>query len=223
MDEIERLIREIEADTTATAAATGQSALDKAVLDAIRRVNRSAFVTDAYKTEAWVNRPLPIGHRQTISQPFVVALMTDLLRLPPGGRVLEIGTGSGYQAAVLAELGAQVFSVEVIPALAERARLALDAEGYTAVATRLGDGALGWPEHAPFDAIIVTAAALAIPPALVEQLRPGARMAIPIGAQGGDQRLMLVEKDAAGAVTSRTVLRVMFVPLTGPADGLPTE
>jgi protein-L-isoaspartate(D-aspartate) O-methyltransferase len=166
------------------------------------------------KAEAWANRPQAIGHRQTISQPFIVALMTDLLDVGPGDRVLEIGTGSGYQAAVLAEMGAKVFSIEVIPALAASARLALDAEGYGSVVTRIGDGALGWPEEAPFDAIIVTAAAPSIPTALTDQLRPGGRMAIPIGLPGSAQTLILVEKHPDGTTESRDVLPVLFVPLT---------
>ncbi len=216
MSDREGMIRTIEAETRATVDHTGRSVLRTAVLEAMRRVDRSAFVPDMVKAEAWANQPQPIGHRQTISQPFIVALMTDLLDVRPGDRVLEIGTGSGYQAAVLAELGALVFSVEVIPELAEGARLTLDAQGYGWVATKVGDGALGWPEQAPFDAIVVTAAAPEIPPALAEQLRPGGRMVAPVGQPGCAQTLILVEKDEDGAVTTRDVLPVMFVPLTQP-------
>jgi protein-L-isoaspartate(D-aspartate) O-methyltransferase len=164
---------------------------------------------------AYDNRPLPIGHGQTISQPFVVALMTELLDLEPDDTVLEVGTGSGYQAAVLAELAGTVCSIEVIPELAHTAANALGSEGCTNVLLRTGDGGLGWPERAPFDAIIVTAAAPEIPPALVAQLRIGGRMVIPVGPRHGDQELVLLTKDTAGEVTQRNVLPVAFVPLTG--------
>ena len=218
MSDRERLIRSIEISTRDTAQWTGRSALSKAVLDAVQRVNRAAFVPEASKHQAWANVAVPISHRQTISQPFIVALMTDLLAAQPGDRVLEIGTGSGYQAAVLAAFGAKVFSVEVIPALAERARRALEAQGYTDVMTRTGDGAQGWPENAPYDAIIVTAAALEVPESLVTQLRPGGRMVIPIGPPDGDQTLLLLEKDKAGGMSRRAVLPVRFVPLTKEGD-----
>ena len=173
MDPREAMIGEIEQDARETASSTGRAVLAAPVLAALRRVRRAGFVPEANERSAWLNRPLSIGHGQTISQPFVVALMTDLLDLAPDHRVLEVGTGSGYQAAVLAELAGEVFSVEIVPALAARARLALAREGYGRVHLRAGDGAQGWPEHAPFDAIIVTAAAPAIPPDLVAQLRPG--------------------------------------------------
>ena len=164
---------------------------------------------------AYENRPLPIGHGQTISQPFVVALMTELLDLQPDDSVLEVGTGSGYQAAVLAELAGKVCSIEVIPELAASAAESAGGQGYGNVELRTGDGGLGWPERAPFDAIMVTAAAPDVPPALVEQLRPGGRMVIPVGPRHGDQELLLITKDAAGTVTQRTILPVAFVPLTG--------
>ena len=172
MNDAANMVRTIVAE----ARAAGCPSLNPALLDAMRRVDRAAFVPDDVKAEAWANRPQPIGHRQTISQPFIVALMTDLLDVRPGDRVLEVGTGSGYQAAVLAELGVRVFSVEVVPELAASARLALDKQGYRSVATRVGDGALGWPEEAPFDAIVVTAAAPEIPLAPIGQLRPGGRL-----------------------------------------------
>ncbi|MBN9559912.1 MAG: protein-L-isoaspartate(D-aspartate) O-methyltransferase [Alphaproteobacteria bacterium] len=217
------MIGEIEQDARETARCTGREALGTEVLAALRRVRRAGFVPEVEERSAWLNRPLSIGHGQTISQPFVVALMTDLLELAPEHRVLEVGTGSGYQAAVLAELAEKVFSVEIVPELAERARLALAREGYGRVHLRTGDGALGWPEEAPFDAIIVTAAAPSIPPDLVAQLRPGGRMAIPVGEPWGEQSLVLLRKEADGAVTRRTVLGVSFVPLTGerafPRDG----
>jgi protein-L-isoaspartate(D-aspartate) O-methyltransferase len=210
-----RMIAEIETDARDTAAWTGRKRLSRRVIDAMRQVPRDVFVPPERAEAAYANAPLPIGRGQTISQPFVVALMTDLLELESGDAVLEIGTGSGYQAAVLAELGAQVYSVEVIAELSERAAAALARAGYGDVALRVGDGGLGWPEHAPYDAIIVTAAAVAIPPALVEQLRLGGRMVIPLGPRHGEQELLLVEKDADGITHTRHILPVAFVPLTG--------
>jgi len=215
MDQQAALMAEIEAETRDTARWTGRANLSPRVTAALARVRREAFVPSHSTGAAYANRPLPIGHGQTISQPFVVALMTELLDLEPEDRVLEVGTGSGYQAAVLAELVGTVFSVEVIPELARRAAAALCAEGYINVALCTGDGGLGWPEEAPFDAIIVTAAAADIPPALIQQLCPGGRMVIPVGPPYGDQHLLLLTKDAAGEVTQRNVLPVAFVPLTG--------
>ncbi len=212
-----RLIEDIERDARALAAATGRPVIQPRVLDAIRRVPRAAFMPASEASAAWRNRPAPIGHGQTISQPFVVALMTDLLDLRGAERVLEIGTGSGYQAAILAALGCAVFSVEIVPALAATARRALDAAGFGGVRTRTGDGAAGWPEHAPYDAVMITAAAPTIPPAPIAQLRPGGRLVAPVGLPGEDQTLMLLCKDAAGGVTQRDVLAVSFVPLTGPS------
>ncbi|HEY1933212.1 MAG TPA: protein-L-isoaspartate(D-aspartate) O-methyltransferase [Acetobacteraceae bacterium] len=215
MPEHDALIAEIEAEAGETASWTGRDRFHPHVLAALRKVRRAAFVPQDSTARAYVNAPLPIGRGQTISQPFIVALMTDLLDLRPEDRVLEVGTGSGYQAAVLAELAGSVFSIEVVPELADTARQALAAEGYGRVALRVGDGALGWRQQAPFDAIIVTAAARDVPPALVEQLRPGGRMVIPVGAPHGDQELRLLCKDIDGTVRARTVLAVAFVPLTG--------
>lgn len=214
MDKVDTLIRQIEADAHATARHTGRIRLSPLVLNAIRRVRRDQFVPALERTDAFVNTPLPIGHGQTISQPFVVALMTDMLDLQRGHSVLEIGTGSGYQAAVLAELCDHVASIETVAPLAERAAATLRREGYAAVALRVGDGRLGWPERAPFDRIIVTAAARSVPPALIEQLQVGGRMIIPIGDPYGEQELRLLCKDQDGAVTDRAVLPVVFVPLT---------
>ena len=211
----QQLIEEITQEARYTAGLTGRDRFDLLVLQALRKVRREAFVPDAAARHAYVNAPLPIGCGQTISQPFVVALMTELLDLRLEDHVLEVGTGSGYQTAVLAELAATVGSIEIISELAVRAAAVLAAEGYARVALRTGDGALGWPERAPFDAIIVTAAARDVPPALVEQLRPGGRMVIPVGEAGGEQELRLLRKDAGGNVTSRSVLSVAFVPLTG--------
>jgi protein-L-isoaspartate(D-aspartate) O-methyltransferase len=215
MDERAALLAEIEAEVRDTARWTGRAQLSPNVAAALAKVRRSAFVPSAATSAAYENRPLPIGHDQTISQPYIVAIMTELLDLQPDDKVLEVGTGSGYQAAVLAELAGTVCSIEVIPQLAERAAAALAAEGYTRIMLRTGDGNRGWSEEAPFDAIIVTAAAPEIPPALIEQLRPGGRMAIPLGPRYGDQELMLLTKDQAGNISRRGVLPVAFVPLTG--------
>jgi protein-L-isoaspartate(D-aspartate) O-methyltransferase len=208
------MIAEIEKDTRRTAAWTGRRQLSPRVVAALRAVRREAFVPETARAEAYDNAPLPIGHRQTISQPFVVALMTDLLDLEPRDNVLEVGTGSGYQAAVLAELSDRVCSIEVIPALADRAAAVLAAEGYGRVTLRTGNGSAGWPERAPFDAIIVTAAAPEVPPALIEQLAFDGRLVIPVGARYADQELRLLVKHRDGKVTSRSTLTVAFVPLT---------
>jgi len=208
------LVEEIEQEARETARWTGRETFDPRVLTALRSVRREAFVPQPLVGQAYVNAPLPIGCGQTISQPYIVALMTDLLDLRRGDHVLEVGTGSGYQAAVLAELSDTVCSIEVIPELAARAAQVLAAEGYAKVTLRTGDGALGWPERAPFDAIIVTAAAREVPPALLDQLRPGGRLVIPVGEAFGDQELRLLHKDPDGHVTSRWVLSVAFVPLT---------
>ncbi len=215
MDEYAALLAEIEAEMRDTARWTGRAQLLPQVAAALAKVRRSAFVAPGSEHAAYENRPLPIGWGQTISQPYIVALMTELLDLQHEDKVLEVGTGSGYQAAVLAELVGTVYSIEVVPELAQRAATALAAEGYQNVILRTGNGSLGWPEEAPFDAIIVTAAAPHIPPALIEQLRPGGRMVIPVGPHGGDQALMLITKNEAGEMKQRDVLSVAFVPLTG--------
>jgi len=199
------------------ATAAGRHArLDPRVLEAIGRVPRHRFVPAAQRPHAYEDRPLPIGHGQTISQPYIVALMTSLLQPAPGHKVLEVGTGSGYQAAVLAELGAQVYTIEILEPLGTQAARSL--QGYPDVHARIGDGYQGWPEHAPFDAIIVTAAVSPIPPPLLEQLKPGGRMVIPVGRQWAAQTLMLVQKDAAGRIHERRIVPVRFVPLTGEHD-----
>ena len=181
----------------------------------MRRVPRHAFVPASQRELAYTNRPLPIGYGQTISQPYIVALMTDLLRLARHSRALEIGTGSGYQAAVLAELGHLVYTIEIVSELAEPAAKRLSELGYGAVSARHGDGYYGWPEAAPFDGILVTAAASQIPPPLLEQLKPGGRMVIPIGASFLVQELMLIEKLADGTIRTEALLPVAFVPLVG--------
>ena len=187
---------------------------DKAVLDAMRTVPRHEFVPKKSRDRAYADGPLPIGHGQTISQPYIVAYMTKMLEPKKDHVVLEIGTGSAYQAAILAGLVKQVYTIEVIPELGEPASQRLKDLGYANVEVRVGDGYNGWKEHAPFDAIIVTAAASHIPPPLVEQLKPGGRMAIPVGPPMQVQHLMLVEKRADGTVVQRNVMPVRFVPLT---------
>jgi protein-L-isoaspartate(D-aspartate) O-methyltransferase len=186
---------------------------DKAVLAAMAAVPRHEFVPDRHARMAYADTPLPIGHGQTISQPYMVAEMTRLLELTPESKVLEIGTGSGYQAAVLTEFTEHVYSVEIIKPLAEAARKRLKRLGYTPVEVRHADGFHGWKEKGPFDAIIVTCAAGQIPPPLIKQLKPGGRMIIPVGARFAVQSLMLVEKDREGKVRSRSLMRVRFVPL----------
>jgi protein-L-isoaspartate(D-aspartate) O-methyltransferase len=187
---------------------------DPAVIEALRAVPRHEFVPPELRDAAYLNQPLPIGHGQTISQPYIVALMTQLLELEPGDKTLEIGTGSGYQAAVLAEIVESVFTIEIIEPLATSAEVRLQRLGYDAVHRRHGDGYFGWPEHGPFDGIVVTAAATHIPPPLVEQLAVGGRMVIPVGPPFRTQQLMLLEKRADGSVTQRSIAPVAFVPFT---------
>lgn len=196
----------------------GKAAIDPRVVEVLRRVPRHEFVWPLLRPNAYDNRPLPIGHGQTISQPYIVAVMTDLLAIEPGHKVLEIGTGSGYQAAVLAQLGAQVASIEIVEPLALEAAERLRRLGHGRVETRVGDGYDGWPQRAPFDAIVVTAAASHVPPPLVRQLKPGGRMVIPVGAPFQPQQLLRVDKHADGTVTTRQVMAVSFVPLTGGHD-----
>jgi protein-L-isoaspartate(D-aspartate) O-methyltransferase len=208
VDDIVRMTRDTRHET-------GRAVLAQRTLAAMASVPRHLFVTAGQERDAYRNRPLAIDLGQTISQPFIVALMTDLLEISPGHRVLEIGTGSGYQAAVLAQLGAAVYTVEILEPLSLEAQRRLRAAGYGGVMVRTGDGHQGWAEHAPFDAIMVTAAAPRLPPALIEQLKPGGRLVIPIGPQAGVQTLYAMDKKADGTVTQRAVLAVRFVPLTG--------
>ena len=209
------MVDEIQREARWLSDELGKKELDAATLAAMNKVPRQEFVSQDLRYVAYANRPLPIGYGQTISQPFIVAVMTDLLRLKPGDSVLEIGTGSGYQAAILAELTQRVYSIEIIPELAKDAGERLKRLGYTQVETKIGDGYYGWKEHAPFDAIIVTAAPTQIPPPLVEQLKPGGRMIIPVGSRLLIQYLVLVEKDQRGKISTRELLPVQFVPLTG--------
>lgn len=184
----------------------------------MRQVPRHEFVPERERHFAYEDRPLSIGYGQTISQPFIVALMTDLLQLKLGDAVLEVGTGSGYQAAVLAALGIKVTTVEIVPQLSERAAQALKRTGFEDVTVIQGDGYDGWSAAAPYDGIVVTAAASHVPPPLIEQLRPGGRMVIPVGPAFLMQHLMLVTKDEDGKVRTRTLLPVAFVPLTGSGE-----
>ena len=209
-----RMLNEIAADFRATAHLTGRQAMQPAVERAMRVVRRHEFVSTTRIDEAYLNRPLLIGHGQTISQPYIVAIMTDLLDLGPGSSVLEIGTGSGYQAAVLAEIAGEVRTIEIVEPLALTAAARLKRLGYDQVEVRVGDGNYGWPDAAPFDGILVTAGGR-VPPKLVEQLKPGGRMVIPIDLSDGSQELILLTKDPDGEVSQRSILPVRFVPLTG--------
>ena len=209
------LIRQIIDDVRRTSLYLDKNALDEHVMIAMSSVPRHSFVPKAYIRHAYENRPLPIGAGQTISQPYIVAIMTDLLNIKSSDIVLEVGTGSGYQAAILAELTSQVYTIEIIKTLQKSAAKRLKSLGYTNVETKLGDGYYGWEEHAPFDAIMVTAAAGQIPPPLIKQLKPGGRMIIPVGGAFMTQYLILVEKRIDGTVSTRQILPVRFVPLTG--------
>ena len=211
----EHMVRVIEIIAKSIAAGPGGGSLSPRVLDVMRTVPRHALVPEERVAEAYEDRPLPIGYGQTISQPFIVALMTDLLEVEPDDVVFELGTGSGYQAAVLSGLVREVYTMEIVEPLAERAGERLAELGYDNVTARAGDGYYGWEEHAPFDAIVVTAAGSHVPPPLIAQLRPGGRIVIPVGATFLVQHLMLVEKNAAGEITTSLVLPVRFVPLTG--------
>lgn len=214
IDERRRLMHDIADEFRMTYSVTGITSLSRRTREALLSVPRHQFVPNDERDLAYFNHPLPIGYRQTISQPFIVALMTELLEVRPDHKILEIGTGSGYQAAVLAQMARHVYSVEIVGALAVSAAERLGALGYGNVEVRSGDGALGWPEHAPYDRVIVTAAAREIPPALVEQLAPGGRMVAPIG-DARSQTLILLLKAPDGQVSRRSILPVAFVPLTG--------
>jgi len=209
-----RMVEEIAALVRETQFETGRTALADRVMAAVAKVPRHEFVPDGERRNAYANRPLPIGLGQTISQPYIVALMTDLMEVRSGGRVLEIGTGSGYQAAVLAELAGTVYTIEIVEPLAREAQERLKRLGYRNVMTKVGDGYRGWPEQAPFDAIMVTAAPREVPQPLIDQLKPGGRLVVPVGGQTDGQALLLIEKQPDGTITRRNVLAVRFVPLT---------
>lgn len=212
-DRAQTLIESIAAHARDLANEIGECKISPQVLDAIARVPREKFVPGHARSLAYADSALPIGYGQTISQPFIVAYMTELLRVGTGDRVLEVGTGSGYQAAVLAELGARVYSVESIPELAVAAQHRLHALGYRGVRVRTGDGHKGWPEHAPYRGIVVTAVADSVPAALVNQLERGGRLVLPLREAGGEQWLTLLEKDANGEVSRTQLIPVRFVPL----------
>ena len=212
------LARAVERQVRETSDYTGKERLDPAVLAAIREVPRHEFVPPAYRDFAYEDRPLPIGEGQTISQPYIVALMTDLAAVGPESTVLEVGTGSGYQAAVLAEIVEHVYTIEIVAPLGERAAETLARLGYDNVSVRVGDGYRGWPGAAPFDAIVVTAAPETVPPPLIEQLKVGGRLVIPVGPRDGAQSLEVLEKNMDGSVTRQHVLPVRFVPFTRDND-----
>ncbi|MBT8070907.1 MAG: protein-L-isoaspartate(D-aspartate) O-methyltransferase [Gammaproteobacteria bacterium] len=211
----QRLAKEVAADVARTRGYTGKGALDERVMHVLGTVGRHRFVPAELQSQAYQNRPLPIGYGQTISQPYIVALMTDLLEPEAGDVALEIGTGSGYQAAVLSRLVSQVYTIEIIPELADSATKRLRRLGFSNIEVKNADGYYGWQEHAPFDAIIVTAASSHIPPPLVEQLKPGGVLMIPVGPAFQVQQLSMVRKSIDGEITTRQVLPVRFVPFTG--------
>ncbi len=215
MTDQKQMMRDIEMEVEYTRGFIGRNTLDKRVMEVMREVPRHAFVLPEMSESAYANGPLPIGHGQTISQPYIVALMTDLLEPQPDHIILEVGTGSGYQAAILSRLVRRVYSMEIIEVLLERAEKILRKQGCNNVVCRVGDGYYGWPEHAPYDGIIVTAAAPGIPQPLVDQLKPGGRLVIPVGPPFYHQDLKLVEKEKDGEINTRDVLAVAFVPLTG--------
>ena len=222
------MVEEVTVEVAGTCNWLGKDSLDRRVMAAMEKVARHLFIPEADRKSAYANRPQPIGHGQTISQPYIVAVMTDMAAPGPNDRVLEIGTGCGYQTAVLAELAARVYTVEVVPELARPAAERLRRLGYSNVETRIGDGARGWPEHAPYDAIVVTAAAWRrVPPALLDQLAPGGRLVVPVDRsrsvalypfESQEQDLVLVTKDEKGRTSERKVLPVAFVPLVEGRD-----
>jgi len=211
----EDMVMEIRADVIATRSYIGKGSLQPEVFTVLGRVPRHLFVPAEVQPDAYENRPLPIGFGQTISQPYIVALMTDLLAPTPEDMILEVGTGSGYQAAVLAELVGQVHTIEIIPELARQAEKRFARLGVANIQVRQGDGYFGWPDAGPFDGIIVTAAADHVPPPLVRQLKEGGRMVIPVGHRFSVQQLLLITKDNDGTLQTRQILPVRFVPLTG--------
>ena len=210
---LDQMINEINSDARATAKWTGYPVFRKEVLQALKAIPRHEFVSRHHQANAYANRPLPIGYGQTISQPYIVALMTAVLELKSCSKVLEVGTGCGYQTAVLAELAKNVFTIEVVSDLADRAQNLLYRLGYTKINFRQGNGRNGWSEHAPFQAILVTAASENVPLTLVDQLDLDGRMVVPIGPQWGDQTLILLKKSKAGKITKTKLLPVSFVPL----------
>ncbi len=214
----EQMLDDIAVHTRHTSAQIGKETLNQRVMAAVAKVPRHEFVPVEMKSFAYINRPLPIGFGKTISQPFIVALMTDLLDLEPDHAVLEVGTGLGYQAAVLAELVEQVYSIEILDELGNEAERRLSDLGYENISVRVGDGYSGWPEYAPYDAIIVTAAPDLVPPPLIYQLKRGGRMIVPAGATADSQQLLIVEKNLKGRVNIKEILPVLFSELTRSDD-----
>ena len=211
----QNMVEQIASHASLVADRTGRDVLAEAVMSALGRVPRHEFVPVEMRLYAYLDSPLPIGHGKTISQPFIVGLMTDLLELSDGHKVLEVGTGLGYQTAVLAELSRKIYTVEIVEELAAESQRRLAASGYSNIQFRVGDGNHGWPEHAPFDRIIATAAPELMPPALLQQIRPGGRMIMPAGLED-DQQLLLIEKDESGQIETRDILPVRFSALTSP-------
>ncbi len=211
----QNMVEQIASHASLAADRTGRDVLAEAVMSALGRVPRHEFVPVEMRLYAYLDSPLPIGHGKTISQPFIVGLMTDLLELSDGHKVLEVGTGLGYQTAVLAELSRKIYTVEIVEELAAESQRRLATSGYSNIQFRVGDGNHGWPEHAPFDRIIATAAPELMPPALLQQIRPGGRMIMPAGLED-DQQLLLIEKDESGQIETRDILPVRFSALTSP-------
>ncbi|MES9945606.1 MAG: protein-L-isoaspartate(D-aspartate) O-methyltransferase [Candidatus Thiodiazotropha sp.] len=215
MGDVQGMLSDIQAEANYACRMSGLDHLNDHVLAAMGRVPRQRFVSKSLRPHAFDNSPLPIGKGQTISQPFIVALMTDLIAPKRGDNVLEVGTGSGYQTAVLAELVDHLYSIEIIPELAKKSRRRLEKAGYNNISIQVGDGYYGWSDMAPFDAIIVTAAVEQIPHPLVEQLAPGGRLVLPVGERSYSQDLILVKKDPSGAIKKTRLLPVSFMPLSG--------
>ena len=215
MSDIEGMLRDIRAEADYVCRMAGRGQLNTQTMRAMRRVPRQQFVSKSFRTHAYENSPLPIGGGQTISQPFIVALMTDLAAPQTSDKVLEVGTGSGYQAAVLSHLAAELYTIEIQPELAQASQHRLQEIGCRNIHYRIGNGYNGWPEQAPFDVIMVTGAVEAIPIALIEQLAPGGRMVLPVGKHRYTQDLMLLHKDRDGGVHTSSLLPVTFIPLEG--------
>jgi protein-L-isoaspartate(D-aspartate) O-methyltransferase len=215
MGDVQRMLSDIRAEVSYACRMTGLDNLNDHVLAAMSRVPRQRFVNKSFRSHAFDNSPLPIDKGQTISQPFIVALMTDLIAPQRGDKILEVGTGSGYQTAVLAELVDDLYSIEIIPELAKKSRRRLEKAGYTNISFKVGDGYYGWPDIAPFDAILVTAAVEHIPQPLVDQLAPGGRLVLPVGERRYSQDLILLKKDHAGTIDISRLLPVSFMPLSG--------
>ena len=213
MKDPQNMLKDIEMEVNLTRHLTGKDALDGKVMAAIKQVPRHEFLPAGFRFLAYDNGPAPIGSGQTISQPYIVALMSDLLDTKPTDTILEIGTGSGYQSAILSKLVTRVYSLEILEELSIQARRHLKNLGYNNVTVRTGDGGFGWPEHAPYDGIIVTAAATHIPQPLIDQLKVGARLVIPVGLPHSYQELIVIEKKADGKIEVRNILGVSFVPL----------